>query len=95
MSPRTVPLTERPRLVRHARLTWDAMRETHVLLAPEGVLILNGTSAAILTLCDGERSVGDIAMELRRQYNRVEEDEIRAFLDRLAARHLLELSHGG
>lgn len=87
-------LTQRPRLTRHARLQWDAARERHVLLMPEGILILNATGAAILPLCDGQRSIADIAAELRRQYNRVIEDEVQTFLDRLAARRLVELDDG-
>jgi pyrroloquinoline quinone biosynthesis protein D len=86
---------QRPRLVRYARLQWDESREAHVLLTPEGVLVLNPAGAAILALCDGERSIGDIATELRQRYNRVVEDEVRSFLGRLAARHLLKLNHDG
>ena len=40
--------TSRPRLGAHARLQWDPVREKQVLLAPERVLVLNETAAAIL-----------------------------------------------
>ena len=33
--------TNRPHLARQVRLDWDPVREQHVLLAPEGVLVLN------------------------------------------------------
>ena len=33
--------TVRPRLADKARLKWDAVREKHLLLYPEGVLVLN------------------------------------------------------
>jgi pyrroloquinoline quinone biosynthesis protein D len=89
----TVQVTNRPHLARLVRLEWDSVRESHVLLAPEGVLVLNQTGATILHLCDGQRTVADIVEELRGQYDRVSEDEVSNFLGRLAARRWLEL-HG-
>ncbi|WP_207956184.1 pyrroloquinoline quinone biosynthesis peptide chaperone PqqD [Rubrobacter marinus] len=67
------------------------MREQHVLLAPEGVLVLNQTGAIILGLCDGERTVDGIVEELGRRYDRVVGDEVRDFLSRLAAKRWVEL----
>lgn len=90
MSP-TVLSTNRPRLVRRTRLQWDSVREKHVLLAPEGVLMLNQTGATILGLCDGERTVADIVAELQGQYERVEEDEVLDFLARLIGKRWLEV----
>ena len=83
--------TNRPHLARQARLEWDAVRQRHVLLAPEGVLLLNHTGATILGLCDGERTVVEIMEELRGQYNRVVDDEVRDFLARLVAKRWVEL----
>ena len=87
----TVRSTNRPHLARLIRLQWDPVREQHVLLAPEGVLILNRTGATILRLCDGERTVDEIVEELRGQYSRVAGDEVRGFLSRLAAKRWVEL----
>ncbi len=84
----------RPRLAPHVRLTFDPARDQHVLLTPEAVTVLNGTGAAILGLCDGERTVTEIVAELRVRYDRVDEDEVRLFLDRLAARRCVEVGHG-
>ena len=81
----TVQAMNRPHLARLVRLEWDAVRESHVLLAPEGVLVLNQTGATILRLCDGERTVAEIVEELRAQYDRVSGDEVRDFLGKLAA----------
>ena len=89
----TVQATNRPHVARLVRLEWDSVRESHVLLAPEGVLVLNQTGATILRLCDGERTVADIVEKLRGQYDRVSEDEVSDFLGRLAAKRWLEL-HG-
>jgi pyrroloquinoline quinone biosynthesis protein D len=62
-----------------------------VLLAPEGVLLLNHTGATILGLCNGERTVVEIVEELRGQYNRVADDEVLDFLARLVAKRWVEL----
>jgi pyrroloquinoline quinone biosynthesis protein D len=86
--------TNRPHLARLVRLEWDPVRESHVLLAPEGVLVLNKTGATIVGLCDGERTVGEIVEELRGRYDRVAGNEVRDFLARLAARRWMELQDG-
>ena len=83
--------TNRPRLARQVRLEWDPVREQHMLLEPEGVLVLNQTGATILELCDGERTVGEIVEELRGRYKSVAGDEVRDFLTRLVAKRLVEL----
>ena len=83
--------TNRPRLARRVRLEWDPVRKQHVLLEPEGVLVLNQTGATILGLCDGERTVIEIVEELRGKYSRVAEDEVRDYLSRLVAKRLVEL----
>ena len=82
---------DRPRLARHVRLRFDPARGRHVLLTPEAVTVLNGTGAAVLELCDGRRTVAEIVAELRGRYEHVDDDEVRLFVDRLAARRCLEL----
>ena len=80
---------DRPRLAPHVRLIFDRARAQHVLLTPESVTVLNGTGAAVLGLCDGRRTVAEIVTELRGRYDRVDDGEVRLFLDRLAARRCL------
>ncbi|CAA9344772.1 MAG: hypothetical protein AVDCRST_MAG11-3166 [uncultured Gemmatimonadaceae bacterium] len=65
-----MPLTPdaRPALWRLARLDFDPVRGQRVLLYPEGAMLLNGTGAAILELCDGRRTLADIAGELGARY---------------------------
>ena len=87
----TVLSTNRPRLARQVRLQWDPVRKQQVLLAPEGVLVLNQTGATILGLCDGERTVVEIVEKLRGRYDRVADEEVRDFLTRLVAKRLVEL----
>ena len=58
----------RPRLVDGARLQYDDVREEHLLLIPEGAVRLNETAAHVLELCDGERSLDEIAAALSERY---------------------------
>jgi pyrroloquinoline quinone biosynthesis protein D len=90
----TVQATNRPHLARLVRLEWDPVRESHVLLAPEGVLVLNRTGATILGLCDGERTVVQVVDELRVRYSRVDGAEVRDFLARLAGKRWVVLGDG-
>ena len=59
----------RPRLIDGARLQYDDVREQHLLLVPEGAVRLNATAAQVLELCDGQRSVEEIATELSERYS--------------------------
>jgi pyrroloquinoline quinone biosynthesis protein D len=81
----------RPRLAPHARLSWDEARQRHVLLTPETVTLLNGTGAAIVELCDGQRTVAQILAELCARYGSVPGEEVTAFLARLQASRCVEL----
>ena len=96
----TVPVqtasgADRPRLARHVRMGFDPARGQHVLLTPEAVTVLNRTGAAVLELCDGQRTVAEIVAELRGRYASVDDDEVRVFLDRLVARRCLETRDTG
>ncbi|MGD9526991.1 MAG: pyrroloquinoline quinone biosynthesis peptide chaperone PqqD [Pseudonocardia sp.] len=84
----------RPRLARHVRMTFSQTRQRPVLLHPETVVVLNGSGAAILELCDGRRTVAEIVAELGARYQAVPDDEVRRFLTRLAARRCVELTDG-
>jgi pyrroloquinoline quinone biosynthesis protein D len=50
------------------RLQWEPAQEAHVLLYPEGMVKLNSTAAAIMTRCDGVRTVADIVADLEQSY---------------------------
>ncbi|HTX22759.1 MAG TPA: pyrroloquinoline quinone biosynthesis peptide chaperone PqqD [Candidatus Aquilonibacter sp.] len=60
--------TSKPCLADKARLKWDAVREKHLLLFPEGVLVLNKTAHDVLALCDGRRDVAEIIKTLAARY---------------------------
>jgi pyrroloquinoline quinone biosynthesis protein D len=58
----------RPTIGRGFRLQWEPAQEAHVLLYPEGMVKLNQSAAAILTRCNGRRTVADIVADLESTY---------------------------
>lgn len=79
----------RPVLSRHARYRWDALRQQHLVVFPEGVLVLNESGAAILQHCDG-RSVEDLVAALRVEYADADPaNDVRLFLTRLFEKGLV------
>ncbi|MGW4058533.1 pyrroloquinoline quinone biosynthesis peptide chaperone PqqD [Amycolatopsis sp. NPDC004747] len=78
-----------PQLRRGVRLSFDHVRETHVLLFPEGVLVPNATAAAVLELCDGTRSVSDITTALSERYSGVVAQDVVSVLSRLGERRVV------
>ena len=68
--PRNISVSEasRPVLPRHAKLKYDETRQVWVILAPERVLAPDEIAVEVLQLCDGERSVSDIAGLLAEKY---------------------------
>jgi pyrroloquinoline quinone biosynthesis protein D len=64
----SIDTTARPVIGAGFRLQWEPAQEMHVLLYPEGMVQLNQSAAAILTRCDGARTVADIVTELERTY---------------------------
>ncbi|MBT2658669.1 pyrroloquinoline quinone biosynthesis peptide chaperone PqqD [Bacillus sp. ISL-18] len=54
-----------PKIAAKARLKFDKVREKHLLLLPEKVVVLNETAASILRLCDGSRTVNTITEYIR------------------------------
>jgi pyrroloquinoline quinone biosynthesis protein D len=80
----------RPRLVTGARLQYDEVRGEHVLLVPEGVVRLNPTAAAVLELCDGERSLDEIVDILSARYEGADlRDDVQGLVDGLTQRGLV------
>jgi len=59
----------RPRLPPYLKLRHDAGRGRWVLLAPERVLTPDQTAVAVLQLCDGDKSVEEIAATLAEEYS--------------------------
>jgi len=87
-----VASSSRPALSAFVRLSFDSARGRHILLGPESVIVLNDTAAAILRLCDGQRTVAEIEVALRDEFDRVADDQARQFLARLVAKRWVRLS---
>jgi pyrroloquinoline quinone biosynthesis protein D len=78
-----------PRLWKLARLDYDPVRQRHVLLYPEGAVLLNDTGAAILELCNGSRTVGDIVTILGERYHADVSADVTEYLQQMADRELV------
>ncbi|HEX5831019.1 MAG TPA: pyrroloquinoline quinone biosynthesis peptide chaperone PqqD [Gemmatimonadaceae bacterium] len=81
--------TSRPALWKLARLDFDPVRHRAVLLYPEGALLLSDTAGEILALCDGRRTVADIAATLGSKYEADVMPDVIDYLDQLAERELV------
>jgi pyrroloquinoline quinone biosynthesis protein D len=78
-----------PRLWRLARLDFDRVRQRRVLLYPEGAMFINDTGAAILELCDGTRTVAEIARTLGERYQADVGADVLEYLAGMAQRDLV------
>ena len=83
----------RPRLAAKARLKLDRHSGQHMLLYPERGMVLNAAASAIVELCDGTCTVGEIVERLHAASAGASRDtvesDVHAFLDALRARGLL------
>jgi len=50
------------------RLQWEEAQQKDVILYPEGMVELNSSSAEILKLCDGSRTLDGIVNELEQKF---------------------------
>ena len=68
--PRHISVNEasKPVLPRHAKLKFDETRQVWVILAPERVLAPDEIAVEVLQLCDGVRSVAEMADQLAQKY---------------------------
>jgi pyrroloquinoline quinone biosynthesis protein D len=80
-----------PKLWRLARLYYDPVRQRHVLLYPEGTVLLNDTGAAILELCNGTRTLAQIASLLAERYQADVSSDVAEYLDQMAQRELIRV----
>ena|SRR5258705_2132337 len=90
----SIPMTACPKISFRARVQTDPISGKPVLLYPEGVLMLNPTGHAIVSLCDGQATVSELISALAARYQESSEKisaEVTGYLDRLRERNLLEL----
>jgi pyrroloquinoline quinone biosynthesis protein D len=85
----TIDQESRPRLWRLARLDFDRVRQRRVLLYPEGAMFINDTGAAILELCDGQRTVREISVTLGERYGTEVSADVVEYLTDMARRDLV------
>lgn len=64
------------------RLQWEEAQKKDVLLYPEGMVELNQSSAEILKLCDGTRTLDQITADLEQKFQTTGlKNDISQFLD--------------
>ena len=83
----------RPKLSSRARLQTDKVTGKPIVLYPEGVLMLNPTGHAVVSLCTGELTLAEIVANLAARYNISSETispQVVDYLNRLRERNLLE-----
>jgi len=84
--------TARPAIARGLKLQWEPAQDAHVLLYPEGMVQLNGSAGAILSRCDGVRTVAEIVADLEQSYGATGlKDDITTFVALALERRWLEL----
>ena len=80
-----------PRLWRMTRLHFDPVRQRQVLLYPEGAVLLNDTGAAILELCNGSHTVGQIVSILTERYHADVSADVTEYLNLMLERELIRV----
>lgn len=93
MSAEAASLALKPKLASKAKLRLDPKTGKYILLYPEKGLLLNPTGAAILKLCNGERSLELIIATLAAEFQSdasVLGPEVLTFVQGLLDRGLLQ-----
>ena len=81
-----------PKLRPFAKMRHDAARNRWTILAPERVFTPDAVALAVLKLCDGQRTVDQIARELAKSYSAPEDrilKDVVAMLQELADKGVL------
>lgn len=87
-----IPATVKPAIAHGMRLQWEPAQESHVLLYPEGMVKLNGSAGAILSRCDGERTLAQIITDLERTFGATDlAGDVQAFVNFALEKRWLEL----
>ena len=55
-------------IARHYRFQWEPAQQAHVLLYPEGMVKLPGSSGEIMKRVNGTSTVGEIVADLERAF---------------------------
>jgi len=82
----------KPAIPSGLKLQWEPAQDAHVLLYPEGMVKLNGSAGAIMSRCDGARTLADIVADLERSYGLTGlAADVRAFVALALEKRWLEL----
>jgi pyrroloquinoline quinone biosynthesis protein D len=93
MGKRQIEASVRPIVAAKARLQIDKVSNEPLLLYPEGLLQLNATGAAILSLCDGKHTFEEILIALAQRYKTTPDmlrEDISDYLNDIYRQTLLE-----
>src|SRR5690349_20642089 len=85
----------KPMLPDRVRVQMDRVSGKPVLLYPEGVLVLNPTGHAIVLLCNGQRSIKQIASDLALKFSAPVDairDDVVQYVERLRVKNLIEFA---
>ena len=94
MSARDIREDARPRLAAHRRLKFDEARKSWTIQAPERVFLLDDIAYAIVSRCDGEKTVIAIIDELCSAFEaplHVVRTDVQDLLHDFAAKGVMEL----
>lgn len=81
----------RPRLRAKARMRYDAVRQSFVLLLPERAVLLSQSAAEILQLCDGVRTAAGVIQVLQDRYHDADvPGDVREFLEQAVHKGWIE-----
>jgi len=84
--------SSQPRLAAGCR--WGGTETERMILFPEGAIKLQGTGQQVLERCDGQRTFGEIIVELQKQFDQADPEKIRAdisaFLEQLQRRRIVD-----
>ncbi|MEU7871723.1 pyrroloquinoline quinone biosynthesis protein PqqE [Dactylosporangium sp. NPDC049140] len=72
-----------PSLRPGTRLIFDEVRQTHALLYPEGVLLLDEVAADVVRACDGRRDLASIVEVLSLEYDGVQVSDVERLIARV------------
>ena len=87
-----MPGTAKLALAHGMRLQWEPAQDAHVLLYPEGMVKLNGSAGAIMSRCDGERTLAQIVADLERTFGATDlAGDVNAFVKFALEKRWLEL----
>src|SRR5665213_551082 len=84
----------KPGLARGVRMLTDRLTGQPMLVFPEAVVELKGPGPAIVSLCDGQRTFGEIVATLAEQYRApiaTLRADVARYLERLRDRMLIEI----